>query len=217
MSDGWVNDVVGHVLDLIEANGVERKGAQHLPLRVLRETWAEWGPEDINDLVNTMSGRRLVLRVAGKEGEELRGHPDARRMHDTYMQRLVAFEEEEEAAFVEEEVLAEQISAREPSRERTHHPSAFSAISEETTAEGAPGTAPRDAYQAPPREQGYGVVVTDSLPKLTKGGGGGGGGGRSAGKQAGEGPVESVEHPVQEKVANLKALFGGEDIRVNGK
>ncbi|KAJ9451593.1 hypothetical protein DIPPA_25455 [Diplonema papillatum] len=115
--EDWANAVVGNVLDLADVRGAPREGkndgAVLLKLETLQKEWSNWSADDITSLVRIMTGRRLVARVAGKNGEELRVHPDARKMHESFMQRLVAFEEEEEANFIEDELLAEKVSAGE--------------------------------------------------------------------------------------------------------
>ena len=115
--DDWANDVISHVLDLSDECGVRRDGSRgagsgcvHLSLATLRATWDTWSAAELQSLVQIMAGRRLVARVAGADGEELRVHSDARRLHEAHLQRCAALEEEEELNFVEEEILADEMT-----------------------------------------------------------------------------------------------------------
>eukprot|EP01060_Flectonema_neradi_P012845 TRINITY_DN19626_c0_g1_i1.p1 TRINITY_DN19626_c0_g1~~TRINITY_DN19626_c0_g1_i1.p1 ORF type:complete len:198 (+),score=42.94 TRINITY_DN19626_c0_g1_i1:66-596(+) len=108
-TENWANDFVDHLLSLAEAVGEKRQNVLFLKSSTLESEWADWSGSQIQSLIKILAGRRLISRVAGYDGEELRVHPEARKMHSVFVQRLCAFEEEEEANFVEEELEAERL------------------------------------------------------------------------------------------------------------
>ena len=108
-NDSWVNDFIIHVLDLAEAVGDIRNDVLFLKFSTLEEEWSSWCSTQLQSLIKIMANRRLISRVAGYEGEELLISPNASRLHEAHMQRMSAFEEEEESNFIEEEVESERI------------------------------------------------------------------------------------------------------------
>ena len=154
-TENWVNDFVGHLLELAEAIGDLRHDVVFLKYSSLRDEWSDWGADQLQSLIKIMTSRRLISRVAGYEGEELRIHPEARKMHDMFIQRLSAFEEEEEANFIEEEIEAERVQelAKEAIAARKNNPPA--PLSNEVPQK-----------RVPPPPPGPGVVVNTTAPSV---------------------------------------------------
>eukprot|EP01059_Diplonema_ambulator_P005953 TRINITY_DN15717_c0_g1_i2.p1 TRINITY_DN15717_c0_g1~~TRINITY_DN15717_c0_g1_i2.p1 ORF type:complete len:179 (+),score=29.95 TRINITY_DN15717_c0_g1_i2:115-651(+) len=164
----WINGVVPNMLELIESIGETRGGVKYLELKVIKEKWEGWGEEEVMKLVKAMAGRRLVSRVAGRGGEELRCHPDARKMHEVFMQRLQAFEEEEEIAFIEEETMADQ--AQEGIHQEVIMPAHLANRTLSTTS--LPPTPPTTpAVPLPPSLDGFSIKVptVESIRKIYEG------------------------------------------------
>eukprot|EP01060_Flectonema_neradi_P024743 TRINITY_DN33624_c0_g1_i1.p1 TRINITY_DN33624_c0_g1~~TRINITY_DN33624_c0_g1_i1.p1 ORF type:complete len:186 (+),score=33.57 TRINITY_DN33624_c0_g1_i1:59-559(+) len=120
----WADEFVLPLLELSEVVGESRSGVVFMRVSELEEEWVDWSKDQLQSLINIMTDRGLLSRVAGYDGEELRISPDAVRLHTTHIQRMSAFEEEEDANFVDEEIEAErvQVIAKETELRRRRQP-----------------------------------------------------------------------------------------------